>query len=115
MTGFTPAVLPPQDGVGEAYWFVFRGGDILVRRAGGRIEVPRDAQGLTAGTGAGQGIYLGTLGEHHCYACEADPQAPLPDGMEYLPLRTLVLHGDEVLTDVAGRAMQIKEWDRTRS
>ena len=106
---FTPAVTPPPGAGGAGYWFVFRGGDILVRREGGRIEVPCEA---AAATTAG-GIYLGTCGEHHCYACEADAQAPVPAGMEFLPLRTLVLHGNETLTEVAGRAMQIKEWDRT--
>ncbi len=113
MSRFTPLLAPPAGAGGDAYWFVFRGGEILVRRGSGRIGVPCCSEPRAVGIDMARTLYLGMLDQQHCYACEAGSNAPPPAGMEFLPLRALVLEGDETLTDVAGRAMQIKEWDRT--
>jgi len=113
MSRFTPLVTPPNDAGGETYWFVFRDGEILVRREAGRIAVPCCREQHAVGIRTASTVYLGMLDERHCYACEAEGKAAAPEGMEFLSLRALVLEGNETLTDVAGRAMQIKEWDRT--
>ena len=53
----------------------------------------------------------------HCYSAEADaaadPAAPLPDGVSAEGLRQLYARLPDPIFQIAGRAVQIVEWDRT--
>jgi len=57
--------------------------------------------------------YLGCLGEVHCYSAEIDSGVQPPEGLVFRDLRMLFGALSPDLHAVAGRAVQIVEWDRT--
>src|SRR3954447_26593163 len=104
----------PGDTADPAWWFVFRGSELLIRVGEvGDSVLPRHVS-LAEITLEPQRInYLGRLSGAPVYAAElADSTSP-PDGLRFHSLRSL--HGlvDDELFVVAGRAAQIVEWDRT--
>jgi NAD+ diphosphatase len=105
----------PQSDVGEAIWFVFRSGQLLVvHEPDGRIGVPRAPSANDLGIELTRSHYLGTMGNIHSYAAEAGSSGEtLPNGLEWAPMRRL--HGaiDSELYALAGRALQLIEWERT--
>ena len=105
----------PEPLKGEAIWFVFRSGHLLVAPAGdGRMEIPRVPSVEDLGIELARSHYLGTLGDIHSYAADAGSSGEkLPEGLEWAPMRKL--HGtiDSDLYALAGRALQLIEWERT--
>jgi len=57
--------------------------------------------------------YLGILDDLHCFSAELPGDAAAPEGFRFADLRVLLGHFDEWLHALAGRAVQIVEWDRT--
>ncbi|MBW2382848.1 MAG: NAD(+) diphosphatase [Deltaproteobacteria bacterium] len=57
--------------------------------------------------------YLGRLGEVHCYSAELEAGVQPPEGLVFRDLRMLFGSLSEELHTLAGRAVQIVEWDRT--
>ncbi|HEU4353766.1 MAG TPA: NAD(+) diphosphatase [Burkholderiales bacterium] len=111
---------------GEAYWFVFRGDKLLVelgpperpsddprfrlRPAWARLPLLKRHDRLYER--ALRTLYLGRLGGVDCFAAELALEADVPAGMAWEGLRPLfsVLHDDHFA--LAGRALQLLEWDR---
>lgn len=115
---FTPLITPPGTLERPALWFTFQGVQILVRRADGRAEFPHLAHPRELGLQPLREQYLGTLehplhGPTHCYACELQNEAPPPDGWSWTGLRGLFGLVDDGLFALAGRAIQIMDWDRS--
>ena len=115
---FHSAVAPPVDPHGPAHWFVFQRRKLLVHTAGERAEVLHAGAEKELGLPILRRNYLGVLTLEdqppvHCYAAEIDPDAPLPDGLSAEGLRQLYTRLDEPLFQVAWRAVQIVDWDRT--
>jgi len=108
------AHLPPEPAPAEALWFVFRGGDLLVTQGDeGRAALPPFAHPEELGIRGVRHQYLGLLGEQHCYVMEAPADAPVPEGWDWINLRTLYGAMDDDVVAVAGRAVQLLEWERT--
>jgi NAD+ diphosphatase len=57
--------------------------------------------------------YLGVLGEQHCFSAELAAGAAAPRGWVWQGLRGLFGALDEAQFALAGRALQIVDWDRT--
>jgi NAD+ diphosphatase len=57
--------------------------------------------------------YLGRLDAVHCYSAELEPGLQAPPGMAFRDLRMLFGGLEPELHAIAGRAVQIVEWDRT--
>jgi NAD+ diphosphatase len=57
--------------------------------------------------------YLGVLGELHCFAAELAAGTAAPQGWVWQGLRVLFGALDEAQFALAGRALQIVDWDRT--
>jgi len=115
---FHSTVTPPADPHGPAHWFVFQENNLLVRTAGEQADVLRAAAPEELGLPILRRQYLGHLhvdGQPpvHCYSAEADRTAPLPDGVTAEGLRQLYGRLPDSLFQVAGRAVQIVDWDRT--
>jgi NAD+ diphosphatase len=110
---FISAVLPPTTAPRPAWWFAFQGNQILVTETENGIAIPLAPDLAARGLAVQARHYLGTLGEVDCYAVDLDAEAPLPAGMALSGLRPLYGRVDEDLFSVAGRAVQIVEWDRT--
>lgn len=65
-----------------------------------------------AAPGAPSGVYLGKLGETHYWAVDVDGDG-IPDGFLGVPLMGLYGSVDEHTWTLAGRAVQLIEWERT--
>lgn len=109
---FYPGVAPPADGP-PGYWFAFRGYRLLVAWDGEEAAVPLVGAPGEVGLEAIRWQYLGRLDGVHCYSAELPDDAQAPDGMDFRSLRRLYGAIDEDFFWIAGRAVQIVEWDRT--
>ncbi len=114
---------------GEGFWFVFRGTDLLVelgppdprpsddlrvrqRPTWARIPLQKNHNWL--GAWALRTLYLGKLGGQDCWAAELPPDGPVPAaGLSWEGLRTLFSVLDDRHFALAGRALQLVDWDRT--
>jgi len=125
--GYVGAVPAPAEPV-EALWFVFRGDKLLVEAgepAPGRPDDPRalprpswarlpaTTTPRSLGLEPLRTLYLGQLGGSHCFAAEAVADAPPPGGFGWHGLRALFTVLDDAQFALAGRALQLLEWDRT--
>jgi NAD+ diphosphatase len=112
---------------GEGHWFVFRGDQLLVEM--GPLERPSDDPRVRArpawarlplqknhnwlGSDPLRTLYLGVLGSRQCWVAEVPKEAPAPAGMSWEGLRTLFTVLDDGHFALAGRALQLVDWDRT--
>ncbi len=109
---FRPELLPAGDADAPVWWFVFAGGDLLVRPTPDGAELPTASIWPFAKLPTTRRIYLGSLRGQPCHAAEVEPTAP-PPGMKFESLRALWTRLDETLLGVASHALQLIEWDRT--
>ena len=125
--GYVGAVPAPAEPV-EALWFVFRGDKLLVEagepapgtpddpRAWPRpswARLPATTTPRSLGLEPLRTLYLGQLGGSHCYAAAAVADASPPPGFGWHGLRALFTVLDDAQFALAGRALQLLEWDRT--
>src|SRR5258707_1127836 len=114
---------------GEGHWFVFRGEQLLVemgppdprpsddprvrqRPSWARLPLQKNHNWL--GDSAVRTLYLGRLQGVDCWAAELPNDAPAPaPGLSWEGLRTLFSVLDDAQFAVAGRALQLVDWDRT--
>lgn len=93
-------------------WFAFRKRELLVRADFSLPELLWPAELALQPVRA---QYLGELSGVPCYAAELDPTTAAPEGMTFCDLRALYFRGrlgDDLLA-LAGRAVQVMDWDRT--
>ncbi|HEX6241594.1 MAG TPA: NAD(+) diphosphatase [Polyangiales bacterium] len=97
---------PPEHGL----WFVFRRRELMLLEA---RALPTPATLRALGLEPLRTQFLGVLSGTPCFSAEIDLQHPVPDGATFHDLRTL--HGllGESLWVLAGRAVQVMDWDRT--
>lgn len=116
---FVSAVTFPQgDGSEPAWWFIFRGSEILTVEPGhGQATLlpvlPLASDLSEWGLEAIRRHYLGRLEGRPCMAAEIRPDAEPAPGFARCGLRSLYGRVSDDLFTVAGRAAQIIEWDRT--
>jgi NAD+ diphosphatase len=93
----------------EALWLAFREARLLVAEETNALPVSLDVLGLAPV----RTLYLGTLGARHVFAAELAPEVESPPGWRWSDLRSLYgrLATDEYA--LAGRGLQLIDWDRT--
>ena len=107
---FFPGHLAPDDPGKAPLCFAFRKRDLLVMESGALPSVETiDEHGIEAV----RRQYLGCLDGAHCYSLELEPSFAPPEGMAFRDLRMLFESLNAGCHAVAGRAVQIVEWDRT--
>lgn len=113
---FRPAVRPPADQAGPALWLLFRRSELLVEERNGVVRLPQLETPAPLGATLLRNQYLGTLAaggaELPCYAGELSEAEP-PPGMHFYGLRQLFGRLPDPYLGLAGRAVQIIDWDRT--
>lgn len=89
----------------EACWFIFAGDQLLL--SDDKKSMPSNHPFLLK-----RSLYMGTLGNKHLFAGEVGMKEEAPQGWLWTSLRALhgVIH--EEYYAVAGRAMQLIDWDR---
>ena len=110
--GYAPAVQPPADPPEQALWFVFRGVELLVTTPPS-VGLPHCRHPHILGMIPARTQYLGVLGAQHCFAAELAAGAEAPQGWVWQGLRGLFGALDDAQFALAGRALQIVDWDRT--
>jgi NAD+ diphosphatase len=111
---------------GQSHWFVFCGDKLLVEL--GPPERPSDDPRFRArpafarlplyknhnpwGSDASRTLYLGRLGGVDCWTAELPANAAAPAGLSWEGLRPLFSVLDDDHFALAGRALQLLQWDR---
>jgi len=109
-SSFFPAVNAPPDLDGPVQWFVFRKRELLVTAAG---VLPDESRMREHRFGPERTLYLGLLGEVHCFAAQVPDASTPPAGMTYRDLMSLYASLPMSLHQIAGRGAQLLDWDRT--
>ena len=114
---FLPGVDPATAPAGPGWWFGFCGSRLLVAvHSDGeeeKIELPQVDDLAELGIKAVRSQYLGSLTHRPCYAAELPSDLELSPGLELRSLRNLYGQLDDIHFAIAGRAVQLVEWDRT--
>jgi NAD+ diphosphatase len=91
------------------HWFVFRGSELLVRVDDQAARLPREEElEVSLADPHAVGELLGEI----CWTVELDAAAEPPEGMTFFGLRRLWGLLSEEAWRLAGRAVQIVDWDR---
>jgi NAD+ diphosphatase len=109
---YSPAVQAPADPPEGSLWFVFRGTELLVTSPP-LVALPHCNHPKILGMMPQRIQYLGVLGGQHCFAAELAAGTEAPQGWMWQGLRALFGALDEAQFALAGRALQIIDWDRT--
>jgi NAD+ diphosphatase len=126
--GFEAAVAAPGE-AGEAHWFIFKGDRLLVA-LGPPSSSPSDDPRVSVRPSwaklplqknnnilwfePARTLYLGRLAGTHCWAAEAPAEAPAPPpGLAWEGLRALFSVLEDAHFALAGRAIQLLDWDRS--
>jgi NAD+ diphosphatase len=112
-SSFISEITPPSTKEDPAWWFAFEGDKLLVRPDGTSISIPCLTDFAELGLRTVRQHYLGRLPDRHCYTVELAEGTVPPAGMTFQGLRQVGFLVDEVLFSLAGRALQVLEWDRT--
>ncbi len=110
---FVPGVVPPEDRSDAAWWFVFARSKLLVRLEPDSATIPYLVDLDELKLPVLRRNYLGRLDQHRCYAVEVAADSVPPEGMAFEGLRSIYGRLEEDLFWLAGRAVQIVDWDRT--
>jgi len=113
LPSFIPSSTPPIQTAPDTLWFAFMDHQLLIDPEAPVSGIPQVKQLADLEIYPTRTQFLGYLGDRPCYSAELQQDVNLPSGMELNGLRPLYpTLGDELFT-LAGRAFQIKEWDRT--
>ncbi|HIP73797.1 MAG TPA: NAD(+) diphosphatase [Anaerolineae bacterium] len=112
---FVSSVAAPTEDVGAAFWLIFRGNRVLVGDDGRIAALPLledvNALGLTFLRQHYLGCFTGDE-PRHCFAAEVDRETEPPEGMSFQGIRRLFGRLPEAQLLLAGRAVQVIDWDR---
>jgi NAD+ diphosphatase len=110
--GYRGAVQPPAAALSSALWFVFRESELLVSESAAP-QLPVVLHPRALGFEVRHELYLGRLGAEHCFACAVGASVPAAAGWTWRGLRWLFGRLPEDQFALAGRALQLVDWDRT--
>ena len=114
---FIPGVVPPQGEDAPAYWFLIREGRLLVSleelEQGERARIPLLSDPGLVGIEPGRRHYLGSLEGRGVFAARVREELQSPSELTYKSIRSLFVRLDREMLSLAGRALQIVEWDQT--
>jgi len=111
---YVAEVAPPPEPPESALWFVFRGSRLLVGEAAQSVALPETRDPRTLGFDSLRAPqYLGRLRGAHLFAAEVDGEIEPPAGWRWEGLRALFGAMDDSLFALAGRALQVVDWNRT--
>lgn len=110
---FTYAFVPPSnDAQKPAYWFAFTNNELLLYETGTDV-VPHRLDFNEIGLKFSRYHYLGDYDSSPCYAVDLAEPVTLPPGMALKNLRAAYPRLGEDFFTLAGRAVQIIDWDHT--
>lgn len=109
---FSPSITPPTE-TATALWFIFRGDELLVHEDGETAALPTTPDNLALLRQHYLGQIEGEATPTHCFAAEVAAETEPPSGMAFAGLRQLFTRLPTDFIWLAGRAVQIIDWDRS--
>lgn len=109
---FIPKVNPPGKRESEAIWFAFQNGQLLMFEDADGCLVPQLQEFSSLGIPIESEHYLGTFHGQDCYALSISADIELPEPYFLQEMRRLAMEVDESIFSLAGRAIQVIQWDR---
>jgi NAD+ diphosphatase len=109
---YSPAVTPEKEIHGPTYWFIFNSDKLLINPKND-FKLPFTDSLKEFSIFPIRTQYLGTLDGHSCYAAEVVPETIAPQGMVFEDLKSLYEVLDEDIFLLAGRAIQIINFDKS--
>lgn len=110
---FITGIEPPAGRTEKAFWFIFRGRDILLKTHKNPGAIPRLLDINELELPAVREQYLGVFKCTHCFSVEFPADAKAPEGMEFVDLRQAYSELSEGCFELVNKAVQVMEWDRT--
>jgi NAD+ diphosphatase len=110
---YIPAVTPEPGDCREAYCFIFSSNRLLLGSSESALKIPFLSRLTDLNLQPVRSQYLGTLKDHPCYSVELQSDVPAPAGMSFKDLRSIYGAIDEDLFLLAGKAIQVINWDQT--
>jgi NAD+ diphosphatase len=110
---FVAGLAPPASPLEHSHWFLFQRAELLVREHGDSSSVA-DAETIsTFSVSTDACLYLGLLDGVGCYTLDLPVEFEAPEGWHLSGLRPLHVRLSKGMFAVAGRAIQLVEWERT--
>jgi NAD+ diphosphatase len=108
---YEPSVKPGSHDKDESYWFIFKSDNMLINHKSS-LKIPFHNDLDEINLVPLRKHYMGTLNDHPVYVVEVDPETEPWDGMEFMDLHSSYDVLDEDIYLLAGRAVQIMNWDK---
>jgi NAD+ diphosphatase len=102
-------VVPPGPPAGDAIWWCVQGSRVALGPDGSMPSGPEPPEGADTF----EGLFLGRLDGVECWAAGLGREAEIPEGTTLMDLRAAYGILGERRWAIAGRAVQLLEWDRT--
>lgn len=103
--------MPQKETSADAYWFIFKDHKMLVEENHNQVDIPFTSNLKSLGISPLRTQYLGKLEGRPCFSAEVTPGTCPPEGMIFKDLRLLYNNLEEDIYLLAGRAVQIVNWD----
>lgn len=110
---FSPAVQAPEQLTAADQYFLFQGSDLLVIVDHENARIPSRSELDNLGLALQRSHYLGSLDGHGCFAAAVAEGSTIPPSWAWQGLRALFGRLDDLLFGLAGRAIQVVQWDLT--
>ena len=110
---FESLIVPKGKLKGPSWWFAIQEDNVLIKRESTSTTIPRLKDFAELGLPTLRQHYLGRLGGGDCFAVEVPEGVSPPTGMRFEGLRQIYGLTNEMFFALAGRALQIVDWDRT--
>jgi len=107
---YKPLVKPENNCNCRTYWFIFNSDKMLVNLEDS-AKIPFTKNLVEINIDPVRKHFLGTLEDYPCYSVEVTDDT-VPNGMAFIDLHSLYEILDEDLFLLAGRAIQIVNWDK---
>jgi NAD+ diphosphatase len=107
---FQRAYPPIQPAPGIAYWFPFQANKLIVQGNDQHITLIQRTLEDMASLHPSSVLYLGTLNDIPCLACEISPEQDLPDQWRAINMRLLSSQLDTAANGIAGYASHLLHW-----
>lgn len=112
ITSFQRSYPPARPMPGSAYWFLFRGHEILVQNQDSRLALPLCDEAAVAPLAPGAVLFLGTLNGVPCLAGEVSVEQAITAGWQAVGIRELFGHLNDDVYGIVGYASHILRWQR---
>jgi NAD+ diphosphatase len=112
MHPFTPGILPARDPSSPAIWFIFHDDRLLVEQITEKNIAVCSTSPILMGLSPIFSQYFGNYNGTDIYVAELPESTTLPEELHFMKLRTLFGKIDKDFFSLAGRAIQILQWNR---